>query len=270
MKLTAYFILAAFLLNSCKTELKKDLCRYAYRSPKSKSDSLNYVLPVSDHTFDTVTLNNSRHILEAFSEPNISLKGSDTPIIRLVVDGVYKLGLTSIRITGNTLIKKKYLSGNCFPEPQPDRLSPLEKRDYYILERNLGVNQRVLSEKVKAFNDSVSKNNPLLFSSHYYDSLVRKATPAIDFTYRADTIILSSLAVNKLFGMLNTPQLLKLPPYDIIDSLSIDEGGYYIEINTPTGYSLLQQSGNSRKRTGVEKLFKYMLELAGIQFRVKN
>lgn len=78
---------------------------YPYKKPNSHSDSNNYIFPVSGIPFDSVGYDNSRQFMQAFDERNISLSGSEKPIIRLILD-INSKKPTVICIEGSQMIVK--------------------------------------------------------------------------------------------------------------------------------------------------------------------
>jgi hypothetical protein len=262
-----FFVVLLFeIFSACVSHERVDIGgKYFYKVPRTKLDSINYMLPVDDIPMDSVSVGNSRIFMEAFDESNISLKGADTPIIRLVVSVRHKKSMI-IRITGDRLIRKVYQSGAYYPELNLELLTEQEKKDFNSLEYNLGLKSRVLPEHFKRWYDSVTAVNPTLKSQSYYDELVQKATVSDKLKYKTDTFVITRSTLNDLYRKIKASGCLQLPPFDSTPCFdSHDNGGFYLEVNSPQKYSIVQQTYGCKKRAGFAELYTYLVALAKLK-----
>lgn len=259
-------VLSLLLVTACTLPEQVDMGgRYSYKPAKTRLDSINYILAADDVPIDSSSLEDSKLFMEAFDEPNISLNGADTAIIRLVVSVKNKKSII-IRITGDRLIRKIYQSGAYFPELNMELLTDQEKKNFKTLAYNLGLNRRILPEDFKSWYDSVTVVNPKLKSQAYYDELLRKATVSEKLKYKADTLMISNSILNDLYRNIKYSGCLQLPPFDSTVCFdSHDNGGYYLEVNTRHKYSIIQQTYGCNKRAGLGGLCVYLLALAKME-----
>lgn len=259
------FLFAMASFQSCNEQFPEIQCRYNYIMPRSEKDSTNYFLPVNDYVFDSVALYNSNALLLAFHEPNISLSGSDQPIVRLVLEDMKKYGRSVIRIQDGVLYKKKHLSGDWTPQVDPEKLTRDEKADYYVMQYKLGLYNRVMPDRLRYQFDSIFAVRSKWLTGNYFDSLVRKATLDVDFRYSEDSLSLSGNEISKLFHLLSKTDIFKQPIFEQNDNSEyFDDGGYYIEVNTKKKYSVVQRSFNDSGRKELDKVYNYILQLSGL------
>jgi hypothetical protein len=238
---------------------------YQYRKPLTWFDSVNYIFPLKNLPPDSTALKNSMLIMKAFDEPNISLVGSENPIIRLVVQISNKNTLI-IRIDRNRVIRKTYKSGTIFPSLELDSLNKEELRHYYVLRYNLGMAlKNRISENTKRYNDSVTKLLPKLKSKSYYDYLVGKATVKADLKYQLDTFMFPARELRALMDSISHSGFWSLAPFDTtVCEDSYHNGGYYLEVNTRYRYSFVQQTYGCQDRMRFRQLCKFILTLAKV------
>lgn len=242
---------------------------YPYKKPNSHSDSNNYIFPVSGIPFDSVGYDNSRQFMQAFDERNISLSGSEKPIIRLILD-INSKKPTIICIEGSQMNVKQYKSGSYFPSLDFDSLTREEQRDFNILEHNLGLKRKRLVDPYKKSRDSFTLLHPRLLSREYYNELVRKATIKEEFEYSKQVIPFSEENYSVLFDKVYHSGFWQLAPFDTTVCYdSYHNGGYYLEINTQERYSFVQQTYGCAKRGDFSALCMFIVSLARLEKEFK-
>lgn len=257
------FIGFYIIFQSCSDYYPEIKGRYNYVIPRSQKDSANYFLPVNDYMFDSVSLYNSNALMMAFKEPNISLSGSDKPIVRIVLEDIKKYGRSVIRIQDGILHIKKHMSGDWTPQVDPEKLTKEEKSDYYAMQYKYGLYNRVISDRLKHQFDSILIVRSNLLSRSYFDSLIKKATRDVNFRFNEDSITLSKNELITLFQLMNETDILQQPIFEENNNSEyFDVGGYYIEVNTKNKYSLVQRSLYGSGRKDLDKVYKYVLKLA--------
>lgn len=232
-----------------------------YIMPATQLDSINFCLPLKDSFSNSANIN-TYHFLTAFNEPNLSLKGRDEPIFRLILEG---FGWEPLIVTFNPdrIIIKIADKGLIWPDDNYNQLNELEVLHLRILERNLDISIFRISSDERRLFDSLTRLNPMLNDLAYYLRLYQKMIAKDPFTYKTIVRILTAEQYKSIIDSINASGYWQVGHFHRLPVGAFDGAGFYLEANTRMQYQFVQQEvgfGTTR----FSELCSYLLEVAGL------
>lgn len=197
------------------------------------------------------------HFFQLFKEPNVSLKPSHSPIVRLAYSGIYTyiINLTENEIT----VKTGY--GSTWPQLDYNKLTQIERihcsilRAYYPLDEKRLPNMAPApppppgrpEEEIRRERDfdSIKNNTPDLLKREYYDYLLKKAAVKDTFRFETKKLKISKEEFINFITILNQSGYWNLP-FDLTSgscSGATDADFFSVEVNTGKKYNYVQSLG---------------------------
>jgi hypothetical protein len=231
-----------------------------YSTPLTLLDSINFCLPLKDCFSNTATTN-TYHFLKAFDEPNLSLKGGEESIFRLMLGGFGWKPLI-ITLIQDRIIVKIADKGLIWPDDNYSQLSDLEALHYRILETNLHFSSVRITKNEQQLFDSMTRMNPMLNDFAYYNRLYEKMISKDPFRYKTIVRIISTEEYQTIIDSINASGYWKMTNVNHMPEVATDGAGFVLEAHLRERYQFVQQDVGCYGTGKFTRLCTYLLKVA--------
>jgi uncharacterized CHY-type Zn-finger protein len=263
-------LLWSIILNACwacEPAVKYPAGGYSYPEAIDKRDSNFHYYPLKD----VMTLKDSFNNVfgawyhAAFDEPNLSLKGRDKEVFRLIY-GDFEIKPLIIILTDGKLIVKTGNSQHTVEAYDMARLTKREQQHFELLQSWFPLDDTARRHPVQKYLDSTAGADPELLDPGYYMALIKKSIPPNKepFTYSTKIIPLSKAAYSGFIDDINQSGYWKLP-YFIKCNEAVTGGSVYsLEANTKHQYNMVWKHICPNDTSKFTKLCQKIVDYAGM------
>ncbi|WP_336516553.1 hypothetical protein [Pollutibacter soli] len=219
---------------------------------------------IRDSTYDAFYLTK---LLDVFDEGNISLRGQEKPILRVIIQPSVASPIQIIRFTEGEVVVKKgnrvdYLKLNT------KNLSPIEEQHFQIFNGGVPLSRRIRESNSvgKRFWDSIIKVYPQLMEDEYYEYIMDKAFDPLEgsFTYSTRSIPFKRKQFKEMVDSLNSSGYWQLPIALGCRNMPTDGDLFIVESNSGSRYGVVKFSTCNDKPTKLKKTIEKLLTYAGV------
>ena len=214
---------------------------YDYPKDINNIDSNNIGFPIS-HLIGTkdsfMFACFGRFWMQAYSEPNLSLKPMAEDVFRLHYED--RRDEFIFKMTSDEIVVKERVKGRPYPEYDSTKLDDIERRHYVVLNSNFPLQDKKNSGKRKKMLDSLVMLYPQLLDPSYYRSLLEKSfiKSKEAFTFSTRKIKISKSKFHHIVNLINSSGYWKLPYRNECETAVADGYGLTLEANTSRRYNM--------------------------------
>jgi len=273
MKLLSFILIIT--LSSCINDDRNKFPEGGYEIPKHVDDKYINVpcYPVMNMLDPWDSMNKvfwGYRILTAFNEPNISIKPSEKPILRLIYNDFTTCFI--ITLNQDKIIVK---NGNLVNYMQYDDsiLTDLEKEHFGILELNFPLTKTNMKNKSKFRQhlvDSLIKHFPILLDPKYYRYLLDKyyVVKKRPFVFITNKISISKYQYRKIIRLINESGYWRLPINNNCSNPPTDGFTFILEANTGLKYNFVESGMCFDHSTNFTKACQELIKCAKVDNQI--
>ena len=208
------------------------------------------------------------YFYHSFNEPNLSLRPTTKTIFRFSYEGWQQQPFI-INLSEQAITIKKALR-YIYPEEDDNKLTEIEKSQYYLLRRRFPLNENKHNPEVKHRVDSMIKLYPQLLDPNYYRALIAKTV--VDdkqpFTYMTETLSITKEKFNYIVNLINESGYWSLPYQIRCDQTPTDGYGFVLEGNNGIKFNIVKSIGCPGDTSKYTKACQELIKLARLNNNV--
>ncbi|HMI63910.1 MAG TPA: hypothetical protein VK518_23500 [Puia sp.] len=263
-------------LIACHSQIRYPPGGYDYPKQVTYKDTNYYYCPIRDKESRRDSFRDAWAFktFRDFDEPNLSLEPMATDVFRLTYsEALDPTPYLIILKPGEIVVKTGKATDDFARYPDTNRLTPLERMQVLILDRNYPLNDKDTrrSEGRQRRLDSLGKVYPQLYDASFYYSLWEKewtgAKPI--WTYTTKTIKITPKVYDHLVSTINASGFWQLPVEMPCEDPPFDGYGFILEANTRSKYNIVRAGCcDNIRRSPFANACQQLVHYAGLEEKI--